>query len=81
MELPQFIDYLGYLQFVPTCVLNTPVDYNKYNRYMNQQGNFANIPFGESVKKTFKDFGIGAFCGGLYVIQMIYFPVSYMKTD
>lgn len=81
MELPQFIDYLGYLQFVPTCVLNTPVDYTRYNRYMNQQGSYANIPFGESVKKTLKDFGIGALCGGLYVIQMIYFPVKYMKTD
>jgi hypothetical protein len=67
------------LQFVPTCILNTPVDYTKYDRYIKQEGTFASIPFLESVKKAVKDLGIGLICGGLYIIQMLYFPVNYMK--
>lgn len=81
VQLPSFIDYLGYLQFVPTCILNTPVDYARYNRYFNQEGSFGNIPLDGSIKKTLKDLGIGGLCGGLYVIQMLYFPINYMKTD
>lgn len=80
-QLPSFIDYIGYLQFVPTCILNTPVDYTKYDKYIKQEGVFAAIPFLDSLKKTLKDLVYGAICGGFYLIQMLYFPVNYMKEE
>jgi lysophospholipid acyltransferase len=79
VELPSFIDFIGYLQFVPTCILNTPVDYTKYDKYIKQEGMFASIPFLDSVKKTVRDLLYGLACGGFYLVQMLYFPVNYMK--
>jgi hypothetical protein len=46
---------------------------------MRQEGVFTNIPIVASIKKSLKDFGIALICGGLYLIQMLYFPISYIK--
>jgi lysophospholipid acyltransferase len=74
--LPNFLDYIGYLLFLPTAAVSTPMSYHKYSQYMNQCDQFASIPFKETLLAIRKDGAIALGCGVLYLLGNTYTPIS-----
>lgn len=81
VELPSFIDFLVFTQFLPTCIIGTSCQFKDFDDYINQSGDFKQIPLASSLKKSLLDLGISLSTLGVYAFGMFYFPLETMKGD
>ena len=41
-----FLEYLGYINFLPTSIMGPPIEYRYYKDFMEGRGPYASIPLG-----------------------------------
>jgi len=41
---PNYYTYLGYVNFLPACLIGPVYEYRDYEDYLNRVGDYANIP-------------------------------------
>lgn len=44
VERPSYITYLGYVNFLPACLVGPVYEYIDFEHYLNRTGDYANIP-------------------------------------
>lgn len=74
-----FLDFLGYANFLPTCLVGPPLEYNDYKDFMELRTPYDKIPsVFPIVGKTLAE---ALLFGVIYVLSDIYMPLSYVLTD
>lgn len=80
VNVPSFLDFICYLQFLPTSVMGPGLEYSDYISFINKEHQYAKIP--NSKKVVLKSLLEAIVCLVIYqVLAVIYFPISYMTTD
>lgn len=69
---------MGYLNFLPTCLIGPPIEFNDYKDFMEQRDIYAAIP--SVLKRTAITFFEVVLFASLYVIGDIYAPLGLLKT-
>ena len=71
-----YLDFLGYLTFLPTCLIGPPLEFNDYDQFMALNGAFQKI---DSVWPiVFVTLGETVLFAGLYAVEQMFFPVMAM---
>ena len=45
-----FLDYLGYINFLPTSIMGPPIEYRYYKDFMEGEDTYGNIPMLDNLK-------------------------------
>lgn len=70
-------EYFQYLNFLPTAVMGPPLDYRKYQLYIDQQDHYTNIPSPKmAMIENLKEFLV---CAGIWGTSLALFPCSKMN--
>ena len=69
---------MGYLNFLPTCLIGPPLEYNDYKDFMENRDVYANIP--SVLKATGKVALEVVLYLTLYMVGDIFVPLSSLKT-
>ena len=72
---------MGYINFLPACIMGPPIEYKYYKDFMKGKDVFDKIPLLEN----FKVIGISlletVFFLAMYLFQDTYMPLSDFRTD
>ena len=49
VELPTFVEFMGFVAFAPGCVVGPFIEYRDYIDYMERQGDYKDMPCGTSM--------------------------------
>lgn len=44
MDLPDYLTYIGYVFFLPACLIGPVFEFRDYEDYLNRKGDYENIP-------------------------------------
>jgi D-alanyl-lipoteichoic acid acyltransferase DltB (MBOAT superfamily) len=74
-----FLEFMGYVNFLPTCLLGPPLEFNDYHNFIAQNEEYSAIPDVTPITiTTLAETGLFA---GLHLLGDIYIPAGALKTD
>jgi len=72
--LPSFYEYLTYIFFFPCCVCGPSFDYKDFIDFIEEKGNYENVPF--SIKELAINFLQVIYCVVMYFGLGKYYPLE-----
>lgn len=73
VDRPSYLTYLGYVNFMPACLVGPVYEYADFDQYFNRTGDFVNIP--SPLKAVMNELGTFIFSVALYGITSV-FPLE-----
>jgi len=55
VEAPKYLTYLGYVNFLPACLVGPVYEYCDFEHYLNRTGDYVSIP--STIKASFMELG------------------------
>jgi hypothetical protein len=75
------LDFLGYCNFLPSCLVGPPLEYQDYKHYIEGSEAYVSIPMAPLHKRLLITVGESLFFGALYIFSEIYVPLGGMRVD
>jgi D-alanyl-lipoteichoic acid acyltransferase DltB (MBOAT superfamily) len=76
-----FLDFMGYINFLPTSLIGPPFEYNDFKHFMNREECFESVPSSPLLKLVAKTLVETVCFAGIYVLGDIYFPLRRLHSD
>lgn len=74
-----FLDFMGYVSFLPTCLIGPPLEYNDFKNFMDKKEVYGNIP--SVLKATGKVLLEMLLYLVIYQFGEYYAPIKLLKTN
>jgi D-alanyl-lipoteichoic acid acyltransferase DltB (MBOAT superfamily) len=73
VEKPNYLTYLGYVNFLPACLVGPVYEYTDFENYLNRRRDFTSIP--NTLPAVFRE-------AGVFLLSIaLYFGSSYFHID
>jgi hypothetical protein len=74
------LEYVGFVQFIPSCLVGPVFEFTDFQAYVQRKGIFEDVTPGFSIFGIKKELKTTVFCAAVFFC-LIPFPVSFMLTD
>jgi lysophospholipid acyltransferase len=73
VDKPNYLTYLGYVNFLPACLVGPVYEYADFDNYLNRRADYASIP--STIPAVFKELGV------FFFSLVCYFGLAHFNID